>query len=93
MACMYRLTYTIEAKATRDAMPVRRQEQLDRGLAVLAADPYHKASTYVGVNEADRKAQVAPGILVEYFVSNTPFNVASMVVAVIEVFDDSLIDG
>jgi len=85
---MYRLTYTIEAKATRDAMPVQRQQLLDRGLAVLADNPYHKASTYVGTNEADRKAQVAPGILVEYFVSN-----AFMVVAVIEVFDDSLIDG
>ncbi|WP_042412607.1 hypothetical protein [Streptacidiphilus anmyonensis] len=83
---MYRVTYTLEAKATRDSMPPHRQALLDRGLAVLAQDPFHKASTYVGTNEADRKAQVAPGILVEYFVSN-----AFMVVAVIEVFDDSLI--
>lgn len=83
---MYRVTYTLEAKATRDAMPPHRQKLLDRGLAVLAQDPFPKASTYVGTNEADRKVQVAPGILVEYFVSN-----AFMVVAVIEVFDDSLV--
>lgn len=83
---MHRVTYTLEAKAARDAMPPHRQELLDRGLALLAQDPFHKASTYVGTNEADRKAQVAPGILVEYFVSN-----AFMVVAVIEVFDYSLI--
>ncbi|MEY9843825.1 hypothetical protein [Streptacidiphilus sp. MAP5-3] len=83
---MYRVTYTVEAQATRDALSHERQQLLDQGLAVLAKDPYHEATTHVGINEADRKAQVAPGIMIEYLIAH-----ALMVVAVIEVFDDSLI--
>ncbi|MFC5723520.1 hypothetical protein ACFP1Z_25480 [Streptomyces gamaensis] len=87
MSC--RVTYTVEAKATADAMTPERRALLERGLSKLAQDPYHKASTHVGTHEDDRRAQVAPGLLVEYVVAH-----GLLVVVLIDVFDEALImDG
>ncbi|MFD7662875.1 hypothetical protein [Streptomyces sp. NPDC059788] len=83
----YRITYTVEAKVTADAMAAERRDMLERGLAKLALDPYHKATAHVGTHEDDRKAQVAPGLLIEYAVAH-----GLLVVVVIEVFDDVLLE-
>ncbi|GAA2075408.1 hypothetical protein GCM10009801_30030 [Streptomyces albiaxialis] len=82
---MYRVAYTIEARETVDSMVSERREMLERGLAKLATDPYHKASAPVGTHEDDRKAQAAPGILVEYLIGH-----GLMVIAVVTVFDEDL---
>ncbi|NSC23421.1 hypothetical protein FM076_20600 [Streptomyces albus subsp. chlorinus] len=81
----YRVTYTIEARETVDSMSPDRREMLERGLARLAEDPYHKASAPVGTHEDDRKAQAAPGILIEYLVGH-----GLMVIVVVTVFDEDL---
>ncbi|MEV5594019.1 hypothetical protein [Streptomyces sp. NPDC052496] len=83
----YRVTYTVEAKATADAMAPERRDMFERGLAKLALDPYHKATAHIGTHEDDRKAQVAPGLLVEYVVAH-----GLLVIVVIEIFDDILLE-
>ncbi|WP_326688526.1 MULTISPECIES: hypothetical protein [unclassified Streptomyces] len=81
----YRVTYTIEARKPVDSMRADRREMLERGLAKLANDPYHKASEPVGTHEDDRKAQAAPGILIEYLIGH-----GLMVIVVVTVFDEDL---
>ncbi|MFF3271646.1 hypothetical protein ACFYWU_12030 [Streptomyces chrestomyceticus] len=84
----YRITYTVEAKATADAMAPERRDLFERGLTRLALDPYHRATAHVGTHEDNRKAQVAPGLLVEYVLAR-----GLLVVMVIEIFDAVLLDG
>ncbi|MEU7185316.1 hypothetical protein [Streptomyces sp. NPDC045369] len=62
----YRVTCTVEAKATADVMAPERRDLLERGPAKLALDPYHKATVPVGTHGDDRRVQVAPGLLIEY---------------------------
>jgi hypothetical protein len=81
----FRVSFTVEAAESADRMAPHRRELLDRGLANLARDPYHKASAPVGTHEDNRKAQVAPGILIEYLIGH-----GLMVVAVVTVFDEDL---
>ncbi|WP_028810408.1 type II toxin-antitoxin system RelE family toxin [Streptomyces flavidovirens] len=82
----YRVTYTVEAKATAEALAPARRQLLERGLAKLALDPYHKASSHIGTHEDDRRAQVAPGLLIEYVVAH-----GLLVVVVVEIFDEVLL--
>ncbi|MFI2237935.1 hypothetical protein [Streptomyces chrestomyceticus] len=84
----YRVTYTVEAKATAAAMAPERRDLFERGLAKLALDPYHRATAHVGTHEDNRQAQVAPGLLVEYVLAR-----GLLVVVVIEIFDAVLLDG
>ncbi|MFE2498832.1 hypothetical protein [Streptomyces scopuliridis] len=81
----FRITYTVECAEVVAQLSPERRILLDRGLAVLARDPYHKATAPIGTHEDNRKAQVAPGVLIEYVVAH-----AVMVVVVLTVFDDSL---
>lgn len=81
----FRVTYTVECAEVVAQLSPERRVLLDRGLAVLARDPYHKATAPIGTHEDNRKAQVAPGVLIEYVVAH-----AVMVVVVLTVFDDSL---
>lgn len=84
----YRVTCTVEAKATADAMAPERRDLFERGLSKLALDPYHQATAHVGRHEENRKAQVAPGLLVEYVLAR-----GLLVVVGIGVFDAVLLDG
>ncbi|MEU8894203.1 hypothetical protein [Streptomyces sp. NPDC048442] len=64
----YGLRWTVEARQIHDALPAERQAMLDKGLRALLRNPYSKAGAAVGPYENDRKAMVAPGLLVEYAV-------------------------
>ncbi|MFE4915845.1 hypothetical protein ACFRCX_30540 [Streptomyces sp. NPDC056652] len=81
----FRVTYTVECAQALEELSPERRALIDRGLAVLARDPYHKATAPIGTHEDNRKAQVAPGVLIEYVVAH-----AVMVVVVLTVFDDGL---
>ena len=81
----FRITYTVECAAALEKLSPARRSLLERGLKVLARDPYHKATAPIGTHEDNRKAQVAPGVLIEYVVAH-----AVMVVVVLTVFDDAL---
>ncbi|GAA3853184.1 MULTISPECIES: hypothetical protein [Streptomyces] len=80
-----RISFTTEAAESAERMAPHRKKLLERGLAKLAQDPYHKASAPVGTHEDNRKAQVAPGILIEYLIGQ-----GLMVVVVVTVFDEDL---
>ncbi|MFG2884465.1 type II toxin-antitoxin system RelE/ParE family toxin [Streptomyces sp. NPDC048297] len=81
----YRVQFTVEARATYDALPRERRAQLDKAVRVLAHDPFRKTSTApLGPDEHLRKAYVAPGLVLEYMVAG-----AIMVVVVLEIFDES----
>ncbi|MFF7590497.1 hypothetical protein ACFZCK_23720 [Kitasatospora purpeofusca] len=80
----YRVQYTVEAKAAIDALPAERRDLLERALAVLARDPYHKTATApIGPDEHLRKAYAAPGVVVEFMVADHV-----LVVVVLQVFDE-----
>ena len=80
-----KVSYTVEAKQTRDELPVERQAMLDHAVKVLSRDPYHKTATAsIGTNENYRKAYVAPGLMLEYTVVREV-----LVVVLLEIFDES----
>ncbi|MFD8968954.1 hypothetical protein ACFV0C_28885 [Streptomyces sp. NPDC059568] len=81
----FRVTYTVECAQSLAELSPERRALIDRGLAVLARNPYHKATAPIGTHEDNRKAQVAPGVLIEYVIAH-----AVMVVVVLTVFDDGL---
>ncbi|MGJ5753131.1 hypothetical protein FB563_1256 [Streptomyces puniciscabiei] len=81
----YRVQFTVEARATFDALPAERRTRLDRALRILARDPFRKNSTApLGPDEHLRRAYVGPGLKVEYVVAGP-----IMVVVVLEIFDES----
>ncbi|MGW0706876.1 hypothetical protein ACWD4G_13090 [Streptomyces sp. NPDC002643] len=81
----YHVQFTVEARATYDALPGERRAQLDRAVRILARDPFRKTSTaQLGPDEHLRKAYVAPGVMLEYVVAG-----AVMVIVVLEIFDES----
>ncbi|MFJ4094018.1 hypothetical protein ACIPYS_20760 [Kitasatospora sp. NPDC089913] len=80
----YRVQFTVEAKATIDALPAERRDLLERALGVLARDPYHKTATApIGPDEHLRKAYAAPGVVVEFMVADHV-----LVVVVLQIFDE-----
>lgn len=81
---VYRLTYTEEAAATRDALPPERRRLFERAAAVLARDPYNTLGTAALSSQEERKAYLAPGLMVEYYVRRSV-----LVIIVFEVFDES----
>ena len=81
----YRVQWTTEAREALETLPAERVALIERAVRVLARDPFVKAATAaIGPDENQRKAYVAPGILLEYLVG-TQF----MVVVVISVFDEA----
>ncbi|WP_189937431.1 type II toxin-antitoxin system RelE family toxin [Streptomyces aurantiogriseus] len=81
----YRVQFTVEARATYDALPGERRTQLDRAVRLLARDPFRKTSTaQLGPDEHLRKAYVAPGVMLEYMVAG-----AILVVVLVEIFEES----
>ncbi|MFI1075268.1 type II toxin-antitoxin system RelE/ParE family toxin [Streptomyces puniciscabiei] len=57
----YRVRFTVEARATFDALPAERRAQLDKAVRILARDPFRKTSTApLGADDNLRRAYVAP---------------------------------
>ncbi|WP_346162978.1 hypothetical protein [Streptomyces bangladeshensis] len=80
----YRVQFTVEARATCDALPAERRTQVDRAVRVLARDPFRKTSTaQLGPDEHLRRAYVGPGVKLEYMAAG-----AVMVVVGLEIFDE-----
>ncbi|MCX4765227.1 hypothetical protein OG562_30470 [Streptomyces sp. NBC_01275] len=81
----YRARFTVEARATLDALPAERRAQLDRAVRILARDPFRRTSTaQLGPDEHLRRAYVAPGVMLKYLVA-----AATMVVVAVETFDET----
>jgi hypothetical protein len=82
---LYRVDFTEAAAEVRDSLPAERRAMLDRGVRVLARDPFNKTATGpIGADDSYRKAYVAPGLVLEYTV------VAQvLVVIVMQLFDET----
>ncbi|GAA4949257.1 hypothetical protein GCM10023205_07030 [Yinghuangia aomiensis] len=82
---LYRVDFTEAAAEVRDSLPAERRAMLDRGVRVLARDPFNKTATGpIGPDDSYRKAYVAPGLVLEYTV------VAQvLVVIVMQLFDET----
>jgi mRNA-degrading endonuclease RelE of RelBE toxin-antitoxin system len=81
----YHVMWTVEARATYDALPEERQQQLDRVSRILASDPFNpKGTAQLGPDDNVRKAYVLPGVMLEYVIANS-----IMVVVVVDLFDET----
>ncbi|GHB50444.1 MULTISPECIES: hypothetical protein [Streptomyces] len=66
----YSVEFTERAARVRDSLPAERREVLDRGLAILVADPRHKLSHAVGGDESTREIALSRNLFVEYVISD-----------------------
>ena len=79
----YHVHYTEQAAAARDRLDVHERARFDRGIAVLARDPYLPASRAVSAGGDDRTVRLTPHIFAEYIVSR-----GRLLIFVVEVFSD-----
>lgn len=81
----FRIQFTEQAAAARDALEADRRALLLRGLENLARNPRRTLGTApIGDNEDYRKAMAAPGMMIEYVIVRE-----ALVVVVLELFDQS----
>ncbi|MFD5630168.1 MULTISPECIES: hypothetical protein [unclassified Streptomyces] len=66
----YSVEFTERAARVRDSLPAERGEVLERGLAILLADPRHKLSHAVGGDEATREVALSRSLFIEYVISD-----------------------
>jgi hypothetical protein len=79
----YEVHYTEQAAAARDRLDPKQRATFDRGVAVLARDPYLPASRAVSATGDDRTARLTQHIFAEYIVSR-----GRLLIFVVEVFSD-----
>ncbi|WP_198668649.1 hypothetical protein [Streptomyces triticisoli] len=63
--------FTVRAARTRDGLDDRRRTTFDRGVALLARDPFPSVSRPAGSTGPDRTIRLTEDILVRYTVSRT----------------------
>ncbi|MER5429729.1 hypothetical protein [Streptomyces sp. NPDC002588] len=79
----YEVHYTEHAAAARDRLDPRERARFDKGVAVLARDPYVPASRPVGTTGDDRTVRLTRHVFAEYVVSR-----GRLLIFVVEVFSD-----
>jgi len=67
---LYAVKFSEEAARIRDGLPPERRALLERGLGVLAQDPWPKISIAISGDEATRSLALTPNIGIEYLVSD-----------------------
>ncbi|MEV0175120.1 hypothetical protein AB0I00_28885 [Streptomyces sp. NPDC050803] len=65
----YEIHWTEPAAKVRDRLGDGRRAVFERGIALLAADPFHPKSRAAGPAGAERTVRLTADILVEYVVS------------------------
>ncbi|WP_306186203.1 type II toxin-antitoxin system RelE/ParE family toxin [Streptomyces sp. MK5] len=79
----YEVYYTVQAAAARDRLDDRQRILFDKGIALLARDPFAEASRPISSTGDDRTIRLTQNVLVEYTVSR-----GRLLVFIVEVFDD-----
>ncbi|MFJ8107046.1 type II toxin-antitoxin system RelE/ParE family toxin [Streptomyces sp. NPDC096132] len=79
----YEVHYTEQAAAERDALDARLRARFDKGVDVLARDPYLPASRAVSATGDDRTVRLTEHIFAEYIVSR-----GRLLIFVVDVFSD-----
>ena len=79
----YEVHYTEQAAAARDALDARERATFDRGVALLARDPYVVASRSVSATGDDRTIRLTRHIWAGYVGSR-----GRLLIFLVQVFDD-----
>jgi hypothetical protein len=79
----YQVHYTEQAAAARDRLDPHERATFDKGIAVLARDPFLPASRPVNASGDDRTVRLTQHIFAEYIVSR-----GRLLIFVVEVFSD-----
>lgn len=79
----YDVYYTVQAAAARDRLDDEQRVAFDKGIALLARDPFVSLSRPIGSTGDDRTIRLTQNILVEYTISR-----GRLLVFIVEVFND-----
>ncbi|MBK3627572.1 type II toxin-antitoxin system RelE family toxin [Streptomyces asoensis] len=79
----YDVYYTVQAAAARDRLDDQQRTSFDKGIALLARDPFLSVSRPIGSTGDDRTIRLTQNILVEYTVSR-----GRLLIFIVEVFND-----
>ncbi|EST31905.1 hypothetical protein [Streptomyces roseochromogenus] len=79
----YDVYYTVQAAAARDRLDDRMRNAFDKGMAMLARDPFLSVSRPISSTGDDRTIRLTQNILVEYTVSR-----GRLLIFIVEVFND-----
>jgi len=79
----YQIFYTEQAAIARDRLDDRQRAAFDKGIAVLARDPFLAASRAISSTGDDRTVRLTQNILVEYSIS-----LGRLLIFIVEVFND-----
>ncbi|WP_030165640.1 type II toxin-antitoxin system RelE family toxin [Streptomyces sp. NRRL S-813] len=79
----YEVFYTVQAAAARDRLDDPQRIAFDKGIALLARDPFVEVSRPISSTGDDRTIRLTQNILVEYTVSR-----GRLLVFIVEVFND-----
>ena len=79
----YDVYYTVQAAEARDRLDDRQRAAFDKGIALLARDPFLSVSRPISSTGDDRTIRLTQNILVDYTVSR-----GRLLVYIVEVFND-----
>ncbi|EPD60912.1 MULTISPECIES: hypothetical protein [unclassified Streptomyces] len=79
----YDIYYTVQAAEARDRLDDRQRNAFDKGMAMLARDPFLSVSRPISSTGDDRTIRLTQNILVEYTVSR-----GRLLIFIVEVFND-----
>lgn len=79
----YDVYYTVQAAAARDRLDDRQRTAFDKGIALLARDPFLSVSRPISSTGDDRTIRLTQNVLVEYTVSR-----GRLLIFIVEVFDE-----
>ncbi|MEU9241505.1 hypothetical protein [Streptomyces shenzhenensis] len=79
----YDVYYTVQAAAARDRLEDRQRVAFDKGIALLARDPFLSVSRPISSTGDDRTIRLTQNVLVEYTVSR-----GRLLIFIVETFND-----
>ncbi|MFE7978509.1 type II toxin-antitoxin system RelE/ParE family toxin [Streptomyces shenzhenensis] len=79
----YQVYYTEQAAAARDRLDDGQRAAFDKGISLLARDPFPDLSRPISATGDDRTIRLTQNILVEYTVS-----MGRLLIFIVEVFND-----
>ncbi|GEC10694.1 hypothetical protein SSP24_83490 [Streptomyces spinoverrucosus] len=79
----YDVYFTVQAAEARDRLDDRQRIAFDKGIAMLARDPFPSVSRPISSTGDDRTIRLTQNILVEYTVSR-----GRLLIFIVEVFND-----
>lgn len=79
----YDVYFTVQAAEARDRLEDRQRVAFDKGIALLARDPFLSVSRPISATGDDRTIRLTQNIIVEYTVSR-----GRLLIFIVEVFND-----